>query len=275
MRRTVADAIAFARAMRRDQMIVLLGLTAMIVLAWGYLIVGDAGALPSTPGRTWMMGPVWASWTPPEAVSVLVMWVVMMVAMMLPTAAPTVLAYAKVGRRESSHARPLAATAWFTAGYLLVWTGVAFAAAAGQWWLGQAGWLDPMTGRGSDLFDGCVLSGAGLYQLTPMKDRCLRLCQSPVGFVQRHGGSWRDGGGDLSLGVRQGVYCVGCCWCLMTLPFVGGVLNLAWIAAISAFILVEKITPSERLVSRLAALGLAATGVTLLFLGLRATGLPH
>ena len=276
---TMADATTLDRAVRRDDLAVLLDLTAITVLAWGYLLVaaGGGGVAGAAMGaaRTWMMGPTQISWTPFEAASVLVMWGAMMVAMMLPTAAPAVLTYAWIGRQRSSQSRPFVGTAWFVAGYLLAWSGVALAATAVQWCFGQAGWFDPTTGRGHGLFAGLIFLAAGLYQLTPVKDRCLRLCQAPMRLLQRHGGYREDRGGALRLGVIHGVCCVGCCWCLMLLLFAVGVMNLAWIAVISAFILLEKIVPSDRLVSRLAALGLAATGETLVFVALRAMGMPH
>ena len=176
------------------------------------------------------------------------MWAVMMVAMMLPSATPMVLHYARVGRAADLDAKLFGPTGWFAAGYLLVWFGFAFAATGAQWALERAALLTPMEST-SNVVGGILLIMAGLYQWSPLKNICLAHCQAPVLFIQSCGGFRRNVLGALEIGILHGVYCVGCCWVLMTLLFVGGVMNVLWIAAIATLVLVEK-TVGGRLVSR-------------------------
>ena len=178
------------------------------------------------------------SWTAAEFGLMLVMWGVMMVAMMVPTAAPMTLVYAAVARKAAAQHSPLAPTFVFVAGYVTVWTLFSVLATVAQRALDQAGLLTPMMASNSAVFGGSVLIAAGLYQLTPYKHACLRNCRAPAHFLSRY---WRTGTvGAFRMGLRLGAYCLGCCWILMSLLFVGGVMNLLWIAAIAVFILLEK-----------------------------------
>jgi predicted metal-binding membrane protein len=188
---------------------------------------------------------------------------VMMVGMMTPSAAPMILIYARVGRQASAQGKPFAAAGWFATGYLLIWASFALAATAAQWALDRTALLDPNMASASQVFGGIVLIAAGIYQWTPLKDKCLAQCQSPLQFIQRQGGFPRDSSGSLLFGLRHGAYCIGCCWMLMALLFVGGVMNLLWIAMISAFVLIEKIVPVGRLISRIAGVGFVAAGTWL------------
>jgi predicted metal-binding membrane protein len=183
--------------------------------------------------------------------------------MMTPSAAPMILIYAGVGRQASAQGKPFATTGWFVAGYLLTWTAFALVATAAQFVLEQAALLDQTTASASRVFGGIVLIAAGVYEWTPLKDACLTQCRSPLMFIQQHGGFRRDPLGAVLLGLRHGAYCVGCCWMLMALLFVGGVMNVLWIAAISALVLVEKTLPAGRLFARTAGVALIATGVWL------------
>jgi len=241
--------------LRRDRIIVAVALAALTALAWTYVLSLAAGV--------GLMAPTDAPWQAIEFVFVCAMWAVMMVGMMTPTAAPMILIYARVGRQASAQGRPFAATGWFAAGYLLTWAGFALIATAAQWALERWALLDPMMASTSHMLGGIVLMAAGVYQWTPLKDMCLAQCQSPLAFIQRHGGFHRDPSGSLLLGLRHGAYCVGCCWILMALLFVGGVMNVLWIAAISAFVLIEKIVPVGRLISRIAGVGFVAAGIWL------------
>jgi predicted metal-binding membrane protein len=200
---------------------------------------------------------------------VFAMWAAMMVGMMIPSATPMILIYARLGRQAAARGKPFAATGWFAAAYLLTWAGFALMATAAQWGLQRAALLDPMMASPSQVFGGIVLVAAGVYQWTPLKDKCLAQCQSPLMFIQRQGGFHRDRWRSLALGARHGAYCVGCCWALMTLLFVGGVMNLLWIAAIAIFVLAEKIIPAGRLISRIAGGGFIIGGVWLLAAPLR------
>jgi predicted metal-binding membrane protein len=193
------------------------------------------------------------------------MWIVMMIGMMTPSVAPMMLIYARVGRQAASGDRPFAATVWFAAGYLLAWTTFSLAATAAQWALERAALLTPMMESASNLLGGIVLIAAGLYQWTPAKEACLAYCQAPLVFIMRHGGFRRDATGALTLGFRHGFYCIGCCSALMVLLFVGGVMNLFWIAALAILVLVEKALPFGMLIGRLAGIAFIADGAWLLF----------
>jgi predicted metal-binding membrane protein len=181
-------------------------------------------------------------WTLAYGFVVFLMWAVMMVAMMLPSAAPVTLLVAAIARkgREAGGA-PGISTAPFVIGYLGVWLGFAATATVLQWRLDAAGLLSETMALASTVVAGGVLVLAGIYQWTPLKQACLRHCRSPLAFLMQH---WRDGAlGALASGARHGVFCFGCCWMLMVLLFVGGIMNLAWIAGIALLVLVEKTLP--------------------------------
>jgi predicted metal-binding membrane protein len=193
------------------------------------------------------------------------MWWVMMVAMMTPSVAPLVLLYARVLRhhRGAAEAVALASPAYVAAGYLAVWLAFSLVAATVQSIVLQTGVLSStMLWSSNALFSAAVLALAGIYQLTPLKSACLAHCRGPVEFLTRH---WRPGRlGAFQIGVRHGAYCVGCCWMLMALLFVGGVMNLAWIAAIAILVLVEKLAPAGPIVSRLSGVVLLAWAIATL-----------
>src|SRR5262249_22818957 len=161
--------------------------------------------------------------------------------MMAPSAAPMILMYARVGRQAAAEGTPFAATGWFAGGYFLAWIGFSLVATVAQWTLERSALLDVAIGsarnaRGRstpNAVGGAILIAAGVYQWTPLKDVCLTQCQSPLLFLMRHGGFRRDAFGCLLLGLRHGAYCVGCCWMLMALLFVGGVMNVLWIALLA------------------------------------------
>ena len=219
-------------------------------------------------GRGLMMAAT-APWKAIEFAFVFVMWAVMMIGMMTPSAMPMILLYARVGRQAVNAGKPLAATWWFAAGYLLIWIAFALVATSAQWALERASLLTPMMAGASGVFGGLVMIAAGLYQWTPLKDACLRQCQAPWLFIQRHGGFRGGALGSVALGARHGMYCVGCCWVLMALLFVGGVMNVLWIAAIAFFVLAEKVVPAGRVISRIAGAGFFAWGGWLLAEALR------
>ncbi len=258
--------------LRRDRIIVAAALAALTALAWTYVLWlaadMDMGRMEMTgfrmvPAGIGIMAPALAPWQATEFVYVFAMWAVMMVGMMTPSAAPMILIYALVGRQASAQGKPFAATGWFATGYLLTWVGFALVATVAQWALERTALLDPKMASASQVFGGIVLVAAGVYQWTPLKDICLAQCQSPLLFIQRQGGFHRDPLGSLRLGLRHGAYCIGCCWVLMALLFVGGVMNVLWIATISAFVLIEKIVPVGRLISRIAGAGFVAAGTWL------------
>jgi predicted metal-binding membrane protein len=250
-------------------MIVAGALVALTALAWGYTLwlapqemdTGMAGGMAmDMPG----MAPAFTAWTPAHFLLMFVMWAVMMVGMMTPSAAPMILLYAQVARQATTLGRSFASSGWFAAGYLSAWTLFALAATSAQYGLERAALLSPMTMSASRNLDGLVLIGAGLYQLTPIKSACLAQCRAPLAFVQRHGGFPASAWGSLRLGALHGLYCIGCCWALMALLFVGGVMNPLWIAGIAILVLVEKVVPQGRVVAWLAGFGAIAAGAWLL-----------
>jgi predicted metal-binding membrane protein len=221
--------------------------------------------MPEMPGMNMegMLAPGFRSWSAMEFAFTFGMWAVMMVGMMTPSAAPMVLIYAAVGRQATAQGKPFAATSWFVTGYVLIWTAFALVATAAQFALTQVALLTPMMESSSRTFGAIILIAAGIYQWTPLKQACLAQCQAPLLFIQRNGGFRRDPRGSLLLGLRHGAYCVGCCWVLMALLFVGGVMNLIWIAALTAFVLFEKTLPAGRLFGRSAGIAFIAAGAWL------------
>jgi predicted metal-binding membrane protein len=194
----------------------------------------------------------------------LTMWAVMMIAMMVPTAAPMTLLYAGVVRKAAAQHSPLAPTFVFVSGYIAMWTIFSLAATIAQHALDQAALLSPMMVSTSAAFGAALLIAAGVYQFTPLKNACLRNCRAPAHFLSRY---WRTGAlGAFRMGLRLGAYCVGCCWILMGLLFVGGVMNLLWIAAIAIFILLEKTIPFGDVYGRFAGAAMILVGVLSLVL---------
>ena len=245
-------------ALRRDRLLVVSCLLFAVVLSWAWLLAG-AGMMQEMGDMLMPMssGP----WTAGHALLVLVMWAVMMAAMMLPSAAPMILFHAAIARRRSERGESgasAAASGAFASGYLLVWVAFSLAATGLQFGLERAALLSPMMESTSVALAGAVLIAAGLYQWTPLKKACLRYCRSPLDFVLTQ---WRPGArGAFLMGLRHGAVCVGCCWVLMLLLFVGGVMNFAWIAGIALFVLVEKLGPAGHWIGRGAGALLMAWG---------------
>jgi predicted metal-binding membrane protein len=228
--------------LRRDRVVVWAGVIVIAGLGWWYLV--------SMAGMEMMMAPALTGWTPDDFMAMFVMWAVMMVAMMLPSAAPLLLVHSRLAAENRARGRTSAPTGVFAAGYLLAWTGFSAAATLLQWGLERAALLSPMMAASTPYLAAALLIGAGVYQLTPAKRACLVHCRSPIAFVMQH---WRDGvGGALRMGLEHGVYCIGCCWLLMALLFVGGVMNLAWIAGLSILVLLEKVAPRGEMLAFIA-----------------------
>ncbi len=257
---TGAATTALETALRRDRWWVLAGLTGAVALVWTWLAPMAADMYGRMDGAAaWMMT---ARWDLPYGALMFGMWAAMMLGMMLPSAAPAILLYARVARSGAAPQAPVARTYLFALGYLLAWAGFSLIATALQYLLARLALLSPMMESNSPVFSAAVLLAAGVYQWTPLKDVCLRQCRGPVDFLTRH---WRAGpGGALQMGAHHGLYCVGCCWVLMALLFVGGVMNLLWIAAITIFVLLEKVTSFGRSGGRVSGLALIASGVFLL-----------
>ena len=179
-----------------------------------------------------------------------------------------ILMYARAGRHAKAQGTPLAATVWFAAGYFLVWIAFALLATMVQWALERTALLDSWMASTSNVLGGVVFLAVGSYQWTRLKDVCLAQCQKPFAFLMRQGGCRPDAPGSLMLGLRHGAYCVGCCWALMALLFVGGVMNVLWIVLLALLVLFEKVTPFGRLIAHFAGLVLIAGGAWLLSMGM-------
>jgi predicted metal-binding membrane protein len=248
--------------LRRERAVVAGGLALLTLLAWSYIWLGAGTGmsamdmtrlalfphLHAEPMPIMSMETSYFAWT-----IAVVMWWVMMVAMMLPSAAPLLLLYGRVLRQTRADARPGATdapTAFLAAGYLAVWLAFSIAAATLQSLLEPVGLLSTTTWwSNSATLSAVTLAAAGLYQLSPLKHACLVQCRGPIAFLVRY---WRPGGlGAFVMGVRHGALCVGCCWMLMALLFVGGVMNLAWIALLALLVMVEKVAPAGPLIGKI------------------------
>ena len=257
----MSEASTLEAVLKRDRTIVLAGVAGLSALAWAYLLA-LAWRMPHREMAMAMAMPHMQAWEATEVLLTWVMWAVMMVAMMTPSAAPMILMFATVNRRHRGQQGPLVPTSVFSLGYLLVWGGFSVVATLAQWGLHTAALLSPMMVSTSPMLGGLLLLAAGIFQWTPLKSTCLTQCRSPLGFLMTE---WREGAsGALLMGLRHGRYCVGCCWVLMALLFVAGVMNLLWVAAMAAFVLVEKVLPRGELVGRVMGGMLMLAGLVLL-----------
>ena len=257
---------ALGRLLRRDRAIVGAALLAIAVVAWLYLFHLSATMsgvdMADMPG---MAMPRAHDWGAVDVVLLFVMWVVMMTAMMVPAAAPMVLTFAVVQRKRREQDRAAVPTVVFLLGYAAVWTAFAAAAALAQWRLHEADLLSATMASTSTRLGGALLLVAGVFQWTPLKQACLTKCRSPLSFVMTE---WREGrAGAFVMGVRHGAYCVACCWALMALLFVAGVMNLLWIAGLAILVLVERVLPGGVGVSRVVGVLLLVAGVVVLVRG--------
>ncbi len=246
---------------KRDRMAILAALAGVTALAWAYVIYlwAQMPAMDMNAGDSIMQ---MHSWMPADFVFMFFMWAIMMVGMMLPSAAPMTLLYAGMVRKAERQGTPMAPTASFVFGYLAMWCLFSVGATLLQWGLHEASLLSPMMMTKSHVLGGGLLIIAGLYQLTPWKNVCLDHCRSPAHFFSHH---WRPGvSGAFRLGVEHGAFCLGCCWALMGLLFVGGVMNLLWIAGIAVFVFLEKVLPFGVYGGRLAGGGMMVMGVIVL-----------
>lgn len=234
---------------RRDFWAITVSLVGLTVICWMYLLAMAmdmcCSQIPVWDGAYfWMM--FW-------------MWAIMMVGMMVPSAAPMILIYAAVSKKAAKQGTPIASTGAFALGYILMWIIFSFFATVLQWQLDKAALLSPMMVANSPRLGASLLIAAGIYQWLPVKDSCLNHCRSPFHFISTH---WRQGNvGAFWMGMSHGTFCIGCCWVLMLLLFVGGVMNILWIAAISIFVLLEKVLP-------LGNQGVRLTGVLMIIVGI-------
>lgn len=256
---------------RHDRWFLAAGLLAVIALAWGWLFAGAGMSMDGIEmtrmsiGESAMMDMDmmrWAEWSSGYIAVMFFMWWIMMVAMMLPSAAPVILLAAALNRQADPLHPPYGTSAAFTLGYLLGWGAFSAAAVAAQWCLGEWGVLSGMLVLNSQTLAAGILIAAGLWQFTRLKQACLQHCRSPIHLLtdRRRRGTI----GALIIGLRHGVFCLGCCWFLMLLLFVGGVMNLLWIAGLTLYVWLEKGLPFGRYVSQAAGIVLVLAGIRLL-----------
>jgi predicted metal-binding membrane protein len=250
---------ALERALRRDRVLIALGLGFVLAPVWLWLARASLDMYGEMRGASaWMMR---ASWDPTYTALIFAMWTLMMVGMMLPSAAPAILIFARVARSGPEPDRPVLRAYLFAAGYLLTWAAFSAAATALQSLLAQRAWVTPMMESASPYFAAALLAVAGMYQWTAAKRACLVRCRTPAAFITEH---WRRGArGALRLGAEHGAYCVGCCWALMLLLFAGGVMSLPWIAGLSLFVLAEKLGPQGQWADRVTGGALVAAAASL------------
>jgi predicted metal-binding membrane protein len=247
-------------ARRRDLWALAGGLSALFAASWAWLIYQHWAmqhmdivemAMPST-------GP----WSAEDLMLIFVMWAIMMVAMMLPSALPMLLVYCRVVASRGANAPPGIRTGVFAAGYLFAWTVFSASATLAQWVLHAAALISPMQMVSAPSLGGTLLIAGGIYQWTPLKHACLARCRSPLMFLTTH---WRDGAsGAFVIGVRHGFHCTGCCWLLMAVLFVVGVMNIAWIVILATLVLAEKILPKGEWIARASGIALIVWGGYLL-----------
>ncbi len=257
----MSEISALSWMLRRDRVVVAGTLAVAVSGAWAYILLSAGMDVTTYASMGGMMMPM--AWAPGLFVLMLVMWSAMMMAMMLPSAAPMILLFATIHRRRGAAKGRHHSLAAFVAGYVAVWIGFSVLATCLQWMLDDAALLSSTMASRSTVLASALLFAAGIYQLTPLKRRCLRQCRSPLEFLSER---WRNGAnGAFIMGLQRGLYCLGCCWVLMCLLFVGGLMNVAWVAGLAIYVALEKIGPAGPLLGRLAGAGLLAWSAVLLF----------
>ena len=260
---------AVEHVLGHERVVVGAALATLTAAAWVYVWSGAGSGMPALHMTAFALFPhlqpdAMAGMMSPSFgwVAAIVMWWVMMIAMMTPSAAPLVLLYGNVlrhHRADPSQAHAFASSIYLAGGYLTAWLAFSVAAATLEMLLQPAGVMSSMLWSKNAALSAAVLFAAGVYQLSPLKAACLHQCRGPIQFLTRY---WRPGRfGAFAMGLRHGAWCVGCCWMLMALLFVGGLMNVVWIAALGLLVLVEKLAPAGPFVSRLAGVVFLGWGV--------------
>ncbi|MGA2566605.1 MAG: DUF2182 domain-containing protein [Pseudolabrys sp.] len=258
---------------RRDRLIVGGLLVLVAALAWAFTI-DQANRMEAMDAAMWRdmnmsMNGMEPSWTPVDALLLFVMWSAMMAAMMMPGASPMVAAFATINRRRRERSAPHVPTAIFLIGYLTAWAGFSLIATALQWLLQMTGLVTTMMQSASLHFSAALFLAAGLYQFSPLKEHCLAYCRSPDGFILSE---WRDGAlGAMIMGLRHGLFCMGCCAALMVLLFAVAVMDLRWVAGLTALVTAEKLLPGAKFWRVAIGIALIAAGAGFAFAAIKAT----
>jgi predicted metal-binding membrane protein len=262
------------RLIGKDRIITIAGLTALTLLSWVWLLTGAGADMNSLSMVTFQFPPpvmdgMTMSWSIGYGMLMLTMWWIMMIAMMVPSAAPMILLYGRVARHAQNKGQieqGVLPTFVFVLGYLTIWFGFSALATAAQWGLERTGLMHHLLmWSTSTALTALLLLAAGLYQLTPLKRVCLEHCRFPADYLSTH---WRHGrSGAFKMGITHGAYCLGCCWLLMALLFAGGVMNLVWIAGLAIVVGIEKIAPWGARFSQSLAMFMIGGGIWLLWRG--------
>jgi len=241
------------KSLSHDRLIILVGIAITSAIAWIHMsdISSGVGSLIfHHSGHHGSVGTFLSHFT---------MWIIMMVAMMLPTAGPMILTFSTISRGQRQKKQPYVNTLIFTFGYIIVSIGYSLLATVLQWWLHTNAMLTSLGASDSHILSGILLCVAGIYQWSSLKQACLRFCRNPFTFLM---GNWREGNtGALYMGLKHGLLCTGCCWALMALMFVGGVMNLLWMVVITAIILIEKVAPKGDIFAKIAGVAMITGGI--------------
>jgi predicted metal-binding membrane protein len=251
---------------RRDRIVIVLALAGVTALAWVWLFMQAQYMADMADDMTDMIMPLTDTWTVSYVALTFAMWWVMMLGMMLPSAAPMILTFETLNRTMRAKGQAFVPTTIFVLGYLIAWGGFSAVATLAQWALDHFVLLTPMLAIGSSLLGGVLLIVAGVYQFSRLKQACLRGCRSPFAFLLNH---WHDGWrGALRMGLEHGAYCIGCCAVLMALLFLAGAMNLLWVAVLAGFVFAEKLLPGGVWIGRAGGVAMLGFGVALLKSGM-------
>ncbi len=251
--------MSIERIVKRDRLIITFGLAGITAISWIYMFNMPGGMMNMDRGTRICCNPHIHAWNSLNLFLIFSMWTVMMIAMMVPSESPIVLMFAAINRERRRLRQPFVSTGTFLLGYVVAWTIFSASATLTQRGLQAATLLSGTMVINSSILGGALLSFAGIFQLTRLKYACLSRCRSPLGFLLNE---WREGTfGAFIMGFKHGVYCIGCCWLLMGLMFVAGVMNLLWMVIITVLVFLEKVVPGGFWISRLAGLLLIVWGM--------------
>jgi predicted metal-binding membrane protein len=250
--------------LKKDRAILAGCLIGISVISWLYIIYLYKQMYPMNMKAFLFAMPMTAAWSLTDFLLLFLMWFVMMVAMMTASVAPLILIFAMVNRQKQQQQNPYVPAGYLFAGYYFTWGVFSLLATLLQWALQQFNWLNPDMIITHKILGAVILIAAGIFQFTSLKQRCLAHCQTPVDFIHK---KWKAGkSGAFKMGMENGIYCLGCCWILMVVLFVAGVMNLLWIALIAIFVLLEKLVPQNKWISFIAGAGLIGYGICILFI---------
>lgn len=261
-RYSMTDSSTLENILKKDRFIIVSGLFVICVLSWLYIIYLYRQMVVMDMSALFFAMPMTPEWTATDFLLLFLMWLVMMIAMMTPSVAPLILIFAMVNRQRKQQKTPFVSTGYLLAGYFLVWAAFSLVATILQWLLQHIALLNPEMETTSKILGAIILMTAGAFQFTPLKQRCLNYCRTPIDFIHRN---WKEGKyGALRMGIENGMYCLGCCWILMILLFVSGIMNILWIAIIALFVLIEKVLPLIKWITFVAGAALIIYGIIIL-----------